>query len=137
MRGDNYDGPARSVYEALRAHPPLTADEYTGLIEQLAPLYLDEVVCPVQVAARQLRQAVNASASDDVDQVVSAHRAARARLYDALWNAGLLTLDEELQELSADVAADPSDETPAMRTKTTDRLGMRQWQAWRTDEEPP
>lgn len=136
MRGDNYDGPARTVYEALRAQPPLTAAEYGALTERLRPLYLEEVVCPVHLAASQLQAAAHAAAACDPDEAVTAHQTARARLYDALWHAGLLTVDEELQELAADLPPEAAHEDTTMRVRATDRLLMRQWQAWRTDDPP-
>lgn len=135
MRGDNYDGPARTVYEALGVQPPLTAPEYGALTERLDPLYLAEVVCPVHLAASQLQAAADAAAVGDPDEAVAAHQTARARLYDALWHAGLLTADEELQELAADLPpAEAAQEDAAMRVRATDRLLQRQWAAWRSEE---
>lgn len=137
MRGDNYDGPARTVYEALGAEPPLAVADYTSFVEQLGPLYLEEVVCPIHLAVSRLQAAADAAAAGDAGEVMVTHQAARAQLYDALWHAGLLTLDEELQEVAADVAANAATEGSPTRVKAADRLRQRQWHAWRTQEEPP
>lgn len=137
MRGDNYDGPARTVYEELGAEPPLASADYTSFVEQLRPLYLEEVVCPIHLAAGTLQAAADAAAAGDASEVMATHQAARAQLYDALWHAGLLTLDEELQEVVADAAVDASTEGNVTRVKAADRLRQRQWHAWRTQEEPP
>lgn len=136
MRGDNYHGPARTVYETLAVQPPLAASEYTELIEQLTPLYLEEVICPVHLAVRNLRAAADAVAAGDVGEAIVAHHTGQARLYDALWHADLLTLDEELQEVTADLTEDGTRVDRATQVKATNRLRQRQWQAWRAEDPP-
>lgn len=137
MRGETYSGPARTTYEALGGQPPLTVAEYSRLAEQLTPLFIEEVVCPVHLAAKSLWAAAQAAAAGEVERAAASHREVRARLYDALWNAGLLTFDEQLQEIAAE-DAEPGDahDERGVRVRLRDRLSMRQWNAWRANDIP-
>jgi hypothetical protein len=125
----------RTVHEALAVAPPLTGAAYGALIERLDPVWTDEVVCPVHLAVRALRTAQEAAAVGDVGEATAAHRTARDRLFDALWHAGLLTLDEQLEQIAA---ADATGAGPpghgGVRVRAGNPLQMRQWNAWRPDQ---
>lgn len=135
MRGERYDGPVRTAYEALAATPPMAGDEYQALRDRLDPVWVAEVVCPVHLAARELRTAEEAAVAGDGGEATAAHHAARARLFDALWHAGLLTVDEELEQIAAADAADAvPPEAGGVRVRSGNPLMMRHWNAWRPDE---
>lgn len=91
--------PARTVYDILTAEPALTAQRYQALIDALRPTWVEDVVCPVNLAVGHLRAAVEAVAADAPSGARARHEAARTYLYQALANARLLTLEERLQEV--------------------------------------
>lgn len=90
--------PARTVYDTLTAATTLSAQQYRELIDALRATWVEDVVCPVNLAVGHLRAAAEAVASDRASDARAGHESARTYLYQALANARLLTLEERLQE---------------------------------------
>lgn len=90
--------PARTVYDTLAAAATLSAQEYRALIDALRATWIEDVVCPVNLAVGHLHAAAEAVASDRASDAKAGHESARTYLYQALANARLLTLEERLQE---------------------------------------
>jgi len=93
------DNPARVIYDSLVSELRPTAARYRMLIAALRPLWIEEVVCPVNIAVRELCRAAEAAESGNETTRHAHHEAARAQLYQALSTARLLTLEERLQEV--------------------------------------
>ncbi|HVM13248.1 MAG TPA: hypothetical protein VM287_02850 [Egibacteraceae bacterium] len=99
MTAGGSDCPARTVYDTLAAAPAALAPRrYRELIDELEPLWIEDVVCPIQVAVHHLHAAAVAVIAGDEVTAKASHEAARTHLYDALSTVGLLTLEEQLQE---------------------------------------
>lgn len=94
--------PARMVYDRLVAEAAPTAQRYRELAQALRLLWIEDVVCPIHIAVRQLEAAAAAAASGDRAVAAARHESAQASLYDALATTLLLTVEESLEGVAAD-----------------------------------
>ena len=94
--------PARMVYDRLVEEAAPAAQRYRELAQALRPLWIEDVVCPINIAVRHLQAAAAAAASGDRAVAAARHESAQASLYDALATTLLLTVEESLEGVAAD-----------------------------------
>lgn len=125
VRAEVSECPARTVYDTLASEARLTPERYRELIDALRPLWIEDVVCPVHVAVRHLRAAALAVATGQDADAKASHEAARTHLHTALGTVGLLTVEEEVQDLVVDRLLRDDD------SSANDGHTLQGWGGWR------